>query len=216
MTYRAVVFDLDGTLLDTLEDLADSMNAVLAREGCPQHPVGEYRYLVGDGMPVLVRRALPPDRQDAQSIDRCVLAMQKEYARRWDAHTRPYPGVPAMLDGLDARMMPKAVLSNKPEDFARLTVARLLPRWRFDPVCGARPDVPRKPDPWGARAIAAHLGVEPERFLYVGDTNTDMRTARAAGMCAVGATWGFRPAAELEESGADHLLRRPVDLLELL
>jgi phosphoglycolate phosphatase len=216
MGYRAVVFDLDGTLLDTLDDLSDSMNAVLAREGCSPHPADAYRYFVGDGIETLVRRALPAEQHSPERLARCMAAMQEEYGRRWDLHTRPYPGVPQLLDALEARAVPKAVFSNKPDAFTRLTVERLLSPWRFDPVRGARPGVPHKPDPTGALDIAACLGVAPQQCLYVGDTNTDMRTARAAGMYPVGVTWGFRTADELQESGAARLLHQPGELLELL
>ena len=216
MTPRAVIFDLDGTLLDTLEDLADSMNAVLRSMGYPEHPVDAYRYFVGEGMEMLARRALPDAEVSDELVGRCVAAMQREYGRRWADKTRPYPGVPEMLDELERRRFPKAVFSNKPDSFTQLTVRELLSEWRFEPVLGIRPGVPRKPDPAGALEIASRLRVEPEACLYVGDTSTDMQTARAAGMIPLGATWGFRPAAELEESGAEHLLGRPADLLEFL
>jgi phosphoglycolate phosphatase len=213
MPHRAIVFDLDGTLLDTLEDLADSMNAVLAAAGYPTHPVAAYRHFVGDGVATLVRRALPAG---AKGRDAGVAAMLQEYDRRWRAKTKPYPGVEILLDGLTARGLPFAILSNKPEDFTRLTTHALLGRWRFAAVWGVGPDVPPKPDPAGALALAAALRVPPAEILYVGDTNTDMETAVAAGMEPVGALWGFRDAAELAASGARVLVERPEDVLALL
>jgi len=216
MSYRAVIFDLDGTLLDTLEDLADSMNAVLKSGSFPEHAVAAYRYFVGDGMEMLVRRVLPAGEQDDALVARCMAAMEAEYGRRWADKTRPYPGIPEALDALEQRNVPKAVLSNKPDAFTRLTVEKLLAGWTFDPVIGVRSGIPRKPDPAGALQIAARLQVRPRECLYLGDTNTDMQTARAAGMFAVGATWGFRPGEELRASGAQVLLDTPTEVLDLL
>ncbi|MFW6189625.1 MAG: HAD family hydrolase [Planctomycetota bacterium] len=217
MRRDAVIFDLDGTLLDTLRDLADSTNAVLRRHGHPARAVSEYRAIVGDGIHNQVRRALPERVQpDADALERLVREVRSEYAKRWDEHTRPYPGVPALLNALEAREVPKAVLSNKPHDFTVRVVGRLLTEWEFRTVRGAGPDTPLKPDPAGALETARALEATPERVLYVGDTDTDMRTARAAGMPAVGALWGFRQAAELQQAGADELIERPGELLDLL
>ncbi|MHC4223951.1 MAG: HAD family hydrolase [Planctomycetota bacterium] len=214
MAIAAVMFDLDGTLLDTLEDLADSMNAVLERLGLPCHPVEAYKHFVGDGMPNLVRRALPDDRRDGAAIELGSQAMREEYSERWRAKTRPYDGVPGMLDGLIERGLKVTILSNKPDDFTKMTVEALLPDWRFHVVRGVLPDVPRKPDPTAALRIANELGIAPMRFLYCGDTDTDMKTAVAAGMVPLGALWGFRDEAELRAAGASVLLERPEDLLE--
>jgi phosphoglycolate phosphatase len=216
MPYRAVIFDLDGTLLDTLEDLADSMNAVLEQQGYPAHPSSAYRYFVGDGVEMLVRRCLPEREWSTDQISRYVDAMEEEYSRRWDVKTRPYPGIPELLDSLEERNFPKGIFSNKPDGFTQLTVEKLLSTWNFHPVKGALPDIPRKPDPTGALAVAAQLDVDPADCLYLGDTNTDMKTALAAGMYPLGATWGFRPAAELQASGARRLLDHPMELLDLL
>jgi phosphoglycolate phosphatase len=211
-----VIFDLDGTLLDTLDDLAGAMNFVLAQVGMPEHPVDAYRYFVGDGMEKLVRRALPPERLDPPTVSRALAAMRAEYDRRCADKTRPYPGVPELLDALTRRAVPFAVFSNKPHDAAVDLVRRLLGKWEFAAVVGARPGYPVKPDPAGALEVAEHLGAAPVACLYVGDTGTDMRTARAAGMRAVGALWGFRTAAELLEAGAQTLAASPADVLGLL
>jgi len=216
MRYEAVLFDLDGTLLDTLEDLADSTNAALAALGYPPHPLDAYRTLVGDGIHNLARRALPEGRRDEETVLRCVDAIRAEYARRWDARTRPYPGVPELLDALSGRGVRMAILSNKPDGATRRVVERLLPGWDFALVLGAREGVPLKPDPAAALEVAARLGLRPEEMLYLGDTNTDMQTARAAGMRAVGALWGFRDAEELRQAGAQELICRPEELLRFL
>jgi len=214
--YAAVVFDLDGTLLDTLEDLADSMNAVLAGRGMPTHPVEAYKTFVGDGMPNLVYRAAPASREDPALHAELLAAAKAEYGRRWANKTRPYDGVGELLDGLSARDCKTAVLSNKPQEFADLCVAKLLADWRFDAVQGVGDHTPPKPDPTGARRVCEALGVRPDQCLYLGDTNTDMRTAVGVGMYPVGAVWGFRTAEELRQTGAKTLAEHPTDVLALL
>lgn len=216
MSYRAVLFDLDGTLLDTLEDLADSTNAALAQLGCPPHPLDAYRHFVGDGVVNLLTRTLPEARRDPATVARAVELMRAIYAEHWADKTRPYPGIPELLDALAARGVKMAVLSNKPDDTTKLCVARFLPRWSFQAVVGQSPAVPPKPDLAGVRSIVATLAIRPEHFLYLGDTNTDMETANAAGMFPVGALWGFRPAEELRAAGARRLIERPAGLLDLL
>ncbi len=212
MLYKAVLFDLDGTLLDTLEDLANAGNRVLAARSLPVHPVAAYRYFVGDGIATLVERILPPSHRTTEEIARTVTAFQCEYAKNWHVHSAPYAGIAAMLDALVAAGLRLAVLSNKPEDFTRLCVERLLAPWSFAPVFGQRPGVPKKPDPAGALAAARELRLTPEEILYVGDTSIDMRTARSAGMDPVGVLWGFRGAEELRSAGAARLIRDPAEL----
>ena len=216
MSYCAVMFDLDGTLLDTLEDLADAMNVALGQLGCPARPIEEFKLIVGDGVVVMAQRSLPESRRDEATIARCVALVREEYGKRWADKTHPYAGIPELLDALAGRGIRMAVVSNKPDDFTRLCVGRLLPRWRFDAVIGVSPATPPKPDPKGVLESAARLGLAPADFLYLGDTNTDMRTAVAAGMFPVGALWGFRSAEELLASGAKVLIGKPGDLLPLL
>jgi phosphoglycolate phosphatase len=216
MQYKAVLFDLDGTLLDTLDDLADSINAALGRLGFPARPVANYRYYVGDGLENTIHRALPEGRDDDETIARCIAACREEYAARYADKTVPYPGVPDLLDGLAGRRIRMAVLSNKPDRFTRMCVEALLGDWRFGPVLGTRPGVPIKPDPTAALEVARRLGVPPHEFLYLGDTGTDMQTACAAGMHPVGALWGFRAAEELSANGARALISDPRELLDLL
>lgn len=216
MTYQAVLFDLDGTLLDTLADLGHAMNRVLAARGFPTHSLDAYRYFVGEGARVLVTRTLPENRRDEPTIAACLAAFQADYDQNWQVETKPYPGVAGMLDALTARGLKLAVLSNKPHDFTVRCVRKLLPRWNFDPVFGLRETVPRKPDPAGAVEIAARLDIPPANFLYLGDTATDMQTARAAGMFPVGALWGFRSAEELVESGARVVVGEPGEVVGLV
>ena len=214
MLRKAVLFDLDGTLLDTLADLADATNAALAKLGLPGHPLQAYKYFVGDGMENLVRRVLGQEPLDKALLARGIELTQNEYAGRWAEKTRPYPGIPDLLDGLSRRGIPMAVFSNKPNEFTQLCVTRLLPDWHFQAVQGATPDLPRKPDPRGALAIAVRMGVDPGEVLYLGDTNTDMQTAVAAGMFPVGALWGFRTAEELLAAGAAALAKIPTEVLD--
>ena len=208
-----ILFDLDGTLLDTLADLADSTNRCLASLGLPEHPVEAYRYFVGDGLANLARRTLPAKRRDPATVEALQELFNRDYHEHWADRTRPYEGVAGLLDALSARGVPMGILSNKPHAFTVDMVRHFLGAWRFAAVFGARDSHPRKPDPAAALEISAALGLDPARVLYAGDTRTDMETARNAGMFAVGVLWGFRPRAELVESGAQGLASRPEELL---
>ena len=216
MSFRAVLFDLDGTLLDTLEDLAASMNAVLRRMALPEHDLAHYRMAVGDGVEKLVRRCLPPQERTPERVGQGVAWMRDEYARRWNVTTGPYAGIPELLDALVAREMVVAVFSNKPDDFTRLSVESLLDRWTFACVHGAREGVELKPHPGGAVRIAEECGIPPAEWLYVGDTDIDMKTATAAGMYPVGVAWGFRAADTLWAGGARAVIESPMDLLSVM
>jgi phosphoglycolate phosphatase len=217
MPYRAVIFDLDGTLLDTIEDLTDSMNAALVRMGHAARTIAECKQLVGDGLETFVRRALPPAAtDDPQERTRLRELMRTEYRDRSTLKTRPYPGVPDLLDALAARNVPAAVLSNKPHDSTLAVMEHYFSRWSFRAIFGARDGVPVKPDPAGALEIARILGLAPANIAYLGDTNTDMQTATGAGMYGVGALWGFRTAGELIANGAKVLIETPMDLMPIL
>ena len=159
---------------------------------------------------------MPERHQDDRTLERCNEAISEEYGKRWAENTKPYPGIPELLAELEHRGIPKVVLSNKRDHFTKISVKNLLGGFRFEIVRGAQPSVPIKPDPAGALQIADELGVAPERFIYLGDTNTDMQTANAAGMFAAGVLWGFRPAEELAAAGAKVLLKTPLEALNLL
>jgi phosphoglycolate phosphatase len=161
----------------------------------------------------LARRVLPEDRRHPQMVGEIEEAVSREYAEHWADKTRVYPGIPELLDALSARNLPMAILSNKPHAFTLAITARYLRRWSFAAVLGARDGHPRKPDPGAALEISTALGLRPAEVLYAGDTNTDMQTARRAGMYAVGVLWGFREREELLESGAQSLAARPADIL---
>jgi phosphoglycolate phosphatase len=216
MAFRAAIFDLDGTLLDTLDDIANAANRVLAARGFPTHPNQTYRAFIGDGVVKLILRALPPTQHDDATVCDCVDAYIQHYEQSWNAETKPYAGVPELLDALIARGFALAVLSNKPDRFTQRCVDELLPKWSFQAVLGASDKSPRKPDPAGAFQIARRVGVQPAECAFVGDSGVDMQTARAAGMRAVGALWGFRDREELLRDGAQVLIRQPAELLDCL
>ena len=211
---RAAIFDLDGTLLDSLHDIGAAMNHALTTHGLPPHPLDAYRQFVGEGVLVLVSRALPPGREDAHPA--VVAAYRAFYAEHLLDHTRPFAGLLEVLARLEAEGVKLAVLSNKPDPATRQLVTALLPRVPFGAVYGERPGVPRKPDPTAALAVAAELGVAPGECAFIGDTAVDVDTARAAGMVAVGVTWGFRDVAELRAHGAQVIVHTAEELLAAL
>jgi phosphoglycolate phosphatase len=214
MRFDAIVFDLDGTLADTLDDIAASMNWALERNAMHPHPPDAYRELVGEGVGRLVERALPLERQDLHAA--VLEDLRAHYTEHMLDRTVPYPGIPELLDELERRGLPMAVLSNKPELATRWMVDRLFSRWPFAAVAGQRPGVPHKPDPEAALEIAREIDVAPARILYLGDTRTDMETAVAAGMFGVGALWGFRDRAELVAHGAAAVVEHPREVLPLI
>jgi len=216
MKKQAVMFDLDGTLLDTLEDLGDAANLMLRERGFPEHDYAFYRHAVGDGAWMLAKRSLPADRRDEDAVAEAHDALRRHYDANWDLKTHPYDGIPAMLDELVARGVVLTVLSNKPDAGVQKCVSRFFPADRFAVTRGVVPGGPLKPDPAAALAIVEVLQIPLDAWLYVGDTNTDMQTARAAGMFAVGCTWGFRDREELLAYGADAIIDHPAELLQLL
>lgn len=216
MIFKAVMFDLDGTLLDTLADIGRAANNVLAQFALPVHELERYRDFVGGGLAQLITRILPPAQRNAERIEAGMVAFREEYRREWQVSTKPFPGIAAMLDALTARQLKLAVLSNKPDDFTRLCVSRLLAAWDFAGVAGLHAGLPPKPDPTGALRLAAELEVEPADILYVGDSGLDMETAVRAGMYPAGALWGFRTEEELRRSGARFVAAEPGEIVGLI
>ena len=216
MKYRGVLFDLDGTLLDTLQDIADSVNEALNSLGLPKHNVEAYKNFVGDGINVLAVRALPDNHCDAATVARLTRCLNKNYSKRWASNTAPYHGVPNLLDELTIRDIKMAILTNKPHDITKVMVAKILSQWHFEAVVGTSSSVAKKPDPTAARHIAQQLVIDPVEFLYLGDSGVDMKTAIATNMYPVGVLWGFRSAEELLSSGAKALIEYPNDLLAFL
>lgn len=214
--FRAVMFDLDGTLLDTLQDLADSVNAALDHMNYPTHELEHFKTAVGDGAETMISRSLPPDERSDEIVTLALSILIDEYSQRWNSKSRPYDGIPGMLDHLETVGALKCILSNKPDSSTQKVVRYFLNHWNFKIVRGAIPGQPIKPDPAGALAIASECGIAPSDWLYVGDTDTDMQTAKAAGMFALGVTWGFREADELKKNGADLVIDRPDEILSLI
>jgi len=224
MKFKAVIFDLDGTLLDSLDGIADSMNLLLEQMGYPVHPLDKYKYFIGVGITELVKRALPGDWQgNIQSasskqpgIDRLISDYRKIYDVEWPKKTKPYSDIPKLLDLLSRKDIKIAVLSNKSHDFTRRMVLELLGGWHFDAVLGGRPGVPGKPDPAAALEIAKTIDTNPEDIVFLGDSGVDMQTAVNAGMYPVGVLWGFREAEELLANGASVLINQPMDFVDIL
>lgn len=215
MRYKAAIFDFDGTLLDTLEDLADAMNAILREYGMPVHPVDSYRYFVGDGMENLARRSAIEGTGDAV-IRAMAERIDVVYGDGWNRKTRPYDGVADLLAEMRAKGLKIGLLSNKPDQFTQVMAKYYFSPGAFDAVFGSRPGVPKKPDPAAALEIAGLFHLQPPEILYFGDTNTDMRTGRSAGMATIGVSWGFRPVAELKEAGAQAIIDTPAEALRFL
>ena len=216
MQFRAVLFDLDGTLLNTLKDIGNAVNRVLAGKGFPVHELDAYRYFVGDGTAMLINRALPEEERNDDVIRACLSEYLEDYGRNWNVRTKPYEGIPEMLDALNDRGLKMAILSNKPHEFTKQCATELLSNWNFDVVIGQRNGVPPKPDPAGALEVAKLLNILPADFLYIGDSGVDMKTAVASGMFPVGVLWGFRSMGELKDNGSLALVDRPSEILSLL
>jgi phosphoglycolate phosphatase len=213
MKYDGIVFDLDGTLLDTLDDIAASANAVLHEMQCAPHSRESYREYVGFGLRNMALQALPTNRRTEADVEAFVAGYRAIYAERWKETSRPFDGIPELLDVLVERRMPMAVLSNKRNDFTERCVHTLLGRWPFKVVRGEVAGVPLKPDPTSALAVAADLGLEPRRCLFVGDSEVDIKTAQRAGMSSAGVLWGYRDREVLERCGPSVLVAHPAELL---
>ena len=203
--YKTVVFDLDGTLLNTIDDLADAGNRVCAARGWPQHTVEEYKYFVGNGIPKLVERFSPPQARTPDQLADTLAAFQADYGAHLRDKTAPYPGITALLARLKAAGVQLAVFSNKADPLARQVVADYFDAALFDAVRGALPGVPTKPAPQGTLALMQAIGADPAATLYVGDSNVDVDTAHNAGLPCCGVLWGFRTRQELTDAGAEHL-----------
>ena len=216
MRYTSILFDLDGTLLDTIGDLAVACNAVLALRGLPEHSYAEYCHFVGNGIMRLVERALPEPMRTPETVAAVRADFVKYYTEHIDAHTKPYAGIPELVAELVRRGVSLAVASNKFQAGTEKLVRLFFPGVAFAAVFGQRPGVPLKPSPAVVEEILALTGTAREEVLYVGDSGVDIETAAAAGVRSAGVTWGFRDRQELVGAGAVHIVDRPAQLLELL
>lgn len=209
MNCKAVIFDLDGTLLDTLTDIADAANQALTQEGFPVHPQEAYKTFVGDGSRILMTRALPEDQRTPETIETCLQRFIEIYNRNWDRATVPYDGILDLVAVLQNKGYKLSVVTNKPHRFTGVMMDHYFMHIPFDPILGQRDDVPKKPHPQQALTAAQQMGVSPKKCIFLGDSAVDMETARRAGMQPVGAGWGFRSAKELTDAGALVVLDHP-------
>ncbi len=215
--FSGILFDLDGTLLDSLKDIANAMNTVLERHGYPTHPLEDYNHHVGDGMDTLARRVLPPEHApDPEIRSRIVREMKRQYSDTWYHWSAPYPGIHELLSQLTALPLKLGVLSNKPDEFTTVIVEHFFPLVSWAAVRGARPGIPIKPAPDAALDIAREWELAPEQIIFVGDTSTDVRTAVNAGMPCIGVTWGFRDREELLHHGAKWIVDHPAEIVGIL
>lgn len=213
---KLVIFDLDGTLLDTIADLAQCTNHALAECGFPAHAEEEYRFMVGNGINKLFERALPDGHKTEENIARIREVFVPYYSEHGTDMTRPYDGITAMLAALQSMGVKLAVASNKIDSATKKLVPHYFPEIAFTAVCGNREGVAPKPDPAIAEGILAATGIDRHDALFVGDTCVDMETAINAGIEAVGVTWGFRPRAELERLSPAHIADTPAEILGMV
>ena len=212
-----MIFDLDGTLLDTIEDLGDSVNEVLSSRGYPEHSYDDYCLYIGDGMEKLIRRSIPDDLRNDELLVKGVLEDYKEaYTRNWKKKSKPYDGIMECLDDLKTHQIASAVLSNKPHNFTELCVESLIGNEHFISILGQRNGVNKKPSPDGAIEICNDVNVDPSDVIFIGDTNVDILTGVAAGMTTMGVLWGFRKEEELREAGADYIINHPNQILDVI
>lgn len=210
---KSLIFDLDGTLLDTLDDLADSMNFALMSLGFPPRSRTEHKTFIGSGVEIFATRALPEHARDKETISRCVEINNQEYGRRYRFKTLPYSGMTDVLHNLQRLALPLAVLSNKKDEFAKLITNDYFPRIKFTVIQGAKENVLKKPHPDAALQIASIFNLPAEHILFVGDSPVDMQTAKNAGMIPLGVSWGFSSIDDLKKSGAIAIVNEPHELL---
>ncbi|MGL4411706.1 MAG: HAD family hydrolase [Bacteroidales bacterium] len=213
---RLVIFDLDGTLINTLTDIAESTNYALKKHGFASHAEDAYRYMVGNGIEPLIRRALPEHVRDEETIALLMSDFKEYYLEHGEDFTKPYDGVLELLDELKSRGIKMAVATNKFQAAALELVPRFFGEGTFDIILGQRDGIATKPDPIIVEQIMSELNVAKEDVLYLGDTSVDMETAVRGGIKAIGVTWGFRDVEELLASGADHIIDAPMELVSLL
>ena len=212
---KLVIFDLDGTLIDSLADIAEAANDALGELSLPTHAVDSYKYFVGNGLENLVRRIAEPE---CSSRLRALLvaSFKKNYEKNWNRSTRPYPGIEEMLNALETLAVKTGVLSNKPHAFTLECIAEFFPEHRFAQVFGQRSGIPIKPDPAGALDLSSRCGLAPDNCLFVGDSAVDILTGKAAHMLTAGVTWGFRERLELERAGAEFITDNPAELIRIV
>ena len=210
---KAIIFDLDGTLLNTLTSIGNSFNRALLKMGMPLHDIQDYRYFIGDGVFKCAERCLPVENRSNTTINQLADLERQDYAQNWQLHTQPYQGILGLLETAEKAGFQLAVLSNKDETFTLQCIHHFFPATTWAAIVGHSNKVPHKPDPTGAFLIAKQLRLDPQELAMVGDTGIDIATARACNMFCVGVLWGFREFAELEDAGANRIIEHPDELL---
>ncbi len=216
MNYKAVVFDLDGTLVDSAADLGNAVNRVLVSHGFPVHEISRYQDFIGNGAEMMVKRALPEQSRSEEILKECLGEFMTDYHSNFDVDTVLYDGVPELLDHLSDKSMILTLLTNKPEDITLKLNKSLLSKWDFKVVMGSREGFPKKPDPTGAKLLLENIGIPGSQTVYFGDSGVDMKTAVSAGMVPVGVLWGFRGKEELQNDGAEYIIENPMDILDMI
>ncbi len=215
MSIKSVIFDLDGTLIDSIQDIADCTNEMLAQNGFSIHPVENYIQWIGNGARLLIERAVP-EVKDPVVIDKLLTDYLALYAEKYNIKTSIYPGMDSFLDTLVKNNISISILTNKPHAETLKIADFYLKKWPFQYIFGQRKDIPKKPDPKVALEIASEVGVKPSDILFVGDSSTDIKTAVAAGMQHVGVSWGYGTVESMKEAGATRIIDHVVELIELV
>ncbi len=216
MRYSSIIFDLDGTLLDTVDDIGTAANTVLQELGYPSHPLPAYQKFVGSGVAVLFQRAIPGDNPKQIEVEDCVTRFQQVYAACWNHASKPYGKILELLDKLSISQCKLAILSNKPDVFTKKCVSHFFSLYGFNPVFGQRPNVPRKPDPQAVLESMQQHQSSAEQTMFIGDSEIDVQTAQNAGIFSVGVGWGYRGSEALLAQGVDLIVEHPTDLLSFL
>lgn len=212
---KAVIFDLDGTLVNSLADLAASTNYALAQFGFPPHETEEFKYMVGDGMPKLIERAVEQKNRTVETVNKVLSVFMAHYREHYTDNTTAYDGIAELLEELSKKGIKNAVVSNKADEMTKTVVQKIFGN-RFNAVAGKKEGYPAKPDPTLTLETIKNLGVKPYECIFAGDSGMDTKTAVNSGCVAVGVLWGFRTAEELLKNGAEHLVKKPCEILSLL
>ncbi len=212
---KAIIFDLDGTLLNTIVDLSETVNIVLEKHNFPLHSIDEYKYFLGKGIEVLCRKAFP-DKISEDEFQQCLKEVEDVYKVRQTLKTRPFDGISEMLEKLNDLGIKISILSNKPHEFTGDTVEHYFPNINFEVIYGARDGFERKPSADSPLEIAGIMNLKPEEIYFVGDSETDIKTGINANMQSIGVEWGYRKLSELEEAGASYIISKPSDIFKYL
>jgi len=215
MKFKGIIFDLDGTLVNSLEDISDAMNKVLQGLNFPTHTYDTYQYFIGSGLRNLVSKALPAANNSDDQIEICFECMINEYREMCTIKTKPYDGIVELLENLNSQNIKLAVFSNKANELTKKIASKIFPN-HFDQAVGLSTEALKKPNPFEALEISKKWNLKLEEILFVGDSDIDMQTAVNANMFPVGVSWGYRTEKELIESGATIVINSPSELLQLI